>query len=158
MDLGGGIIRAALAVLATAATPHAAAYCIHNQLDGRAIVVEQVAHRDPLRDARRLNATIPPGKSRCCSVRNLDCNPEGRLASIVTVAITIPGEPAYACGYPAGAEPMVKVTGCGTVRVMPNPRAKSASAYIDLVRPPYGHALTRPHWPRCPYASPIGKR
>ena len=52
-DLAGGVL-----VLATAAAPHAAAYCIHNQVDDRTILVEQVAHRDPLRDERRLNATI----------------------------------------------------------------------------------------------------
>ena len=146
------MIRVALFVLATAAAPQATAYCIHNNLDDRGIVVEQVAHRDRLRDERRLNAAIPPGRSRCCSVRNLDCNPDGRLASVVTVAITIPGEPAYACGYPAGSEPMVKVTGGGTVRVMRNPRAKSASPYIVRVRTHDGQSLTGPHGLVCPQA------
>ncbi len=146
------MIRVALFVLATAAAPQAAAYCIHNNLDDRGIVVEQVAHRDRLRDERRLSATIPPGRSRCCSVRNLDCNPDGRLASVVTVAITIPGEPAYACGYPAGSEPLVKVTGGGTVRVTRNPRAKSASPYLVRVRTQDGQSLTGPHGLVCPLA------
>jgi hypothetical protein len=151
------MIRAALLVLAAVAAPHAAAYCIHNQLGDRAIEVEQSARRDALRDERRLHATIPPGKSRCCSVRNLDCNPDGRLASVVQVAITIPGEPAYACGYPAGAEPMVKVTGGGTVRVMRNSRAKAASPYIVRIRTHDGQSLTGPHGLACPQDRSKGK-
>jgi hypothetical protein len=141
--------RVALAALALAAAPFAHAYCIHNQID-RPVAVEQEAHPDKLRDERRLQATIPPSRSRCCSVKNLDCNPNGRLASVVHVVITIPGDPPYACGYPAGAEPMVKVTGGGTVRVMRNPNAKSATPYIVRIRTHDGQSLTGPHGLACP--------
>jgi hypothetical protein len=138
------------AVASAAAAPHAAAYCIHNQIPDRAIAIEQEPHPDKLRDERRLHARIPPGRSRCCSVKNLDCNPDGRLASVVNIAITIPGEPPYACGFPPGAEPMVKVTGGGTVRVMRNPNAKSATPYIVRIRTQDGQSLTPPHGLACP--------
>ena len=143
------MIRFAPALVLLAASSHAAAYCIHNQID-RPVAVEQEAHPDKLRDERRLQATIPPGKSRCCGAKNLDCNPNGRLASVVHVAITIPGDPPYACGYPAGAEPMVKVTGGGTVRITRNPNAKSATPYIVRIRTHDGQSLTGPHGLACP--------
>ena len=143
------MIRIACALLALFAAPHVSAYCIHNQTD-RPVAVEQEAHPDKLREERRLHATIPPGRSRCCERKNLDCNPNGRLASVVNVSITIPGDPPYACGFPAGAEPMVKVTGGGTVRVMGNPNTKSASPYIVRVRTHDGQSLTGPRGLACP--------
>jgi hypothetical protein len=138
-----------LALIAALAAPRAFAYCVHNQTD-RTIAVEQEAHPDKLRDERRLQARIPPGKSRCCSVKNLDCNPNGRVASVVNLAITLPGEPAFACGYPEGAEPLVKVTGGGTVRVQRNPNAKNAFPYIVRVKTHDGQSLTPPHGLTCP--------
>ena len=143
------IVRIAFAVLVTIAAPQAWAYCIHNQID-RPIAIEQETQPEALREERRLRATIPPGRSRCCAAKNLDCNPAGRLASVVNIAITIPGDPPYACGYPAGAEPLVKVTGGGTVRVMRNPNAKSISPYIVRVRTHDGQSLTGPHGLVCP--------
>ena len=141
--------RLALLLLAAVAAPHAAAYCIHNQTD-RPIAIEQEPHPDKLRADRALSATIQPGKSRCCSVKNLDCNPNGRMASVVNIAIRLPGDPPYACGFPAGAEPMVKVTGGGTVRVMRNPNSRSASPYIVRIRTHDGQSLTGPHGLGCP--------
>ena len=51
-----------------------------------------------------------PGASACCQFHKLDCNPEGRANSVVSLEVRITGEPAYVCGFPAGTEPNVKVT------------------------------------------------
>ena len=142
-------MRILLTVAALVAAPHAWAYCIYNQID-RPVAVEQETHPDALREERRLHATIGPGKKTCCKPKDLDCNPDGRLASVVHIAVTIPGNPPYACGYPAGAEPLVKVTGGGTVRVMRNPGAKSGSPYIVRIRTHDGQSLTGPHGLACP--------
>jgi hypothetical protein len=76
----------------------------------------------------------------------------------VNLALRIPGEPAYECGYPEGAEPNVKVTGEGTVRVMPNPRTTSSYPYIVRVRTHDRKDLTGPRGLTCPESKPKGKR
>jgi hypothetical protein len=143
-------IAAALAMCAMAS--QARAYCIYNQLADRTITVEQEKHPDPLRQERRMHATLAPGQSRCCRFHSLDCNPEGRQDSVVSLAIRIPGKPAYECGYPEGAQPNVKVTGGGTIRVLPNPRKSSAYPYIVRVHTHDRKDLTGPRGLTCPPA------
>jgi hypothetical protein len=142
----------AACALASLGASHAYAYCIYNDLPDRPITVEQETHPDPLREERRLKATLAPGEKRCCAFHSLDCNPEGRQNSVVNLAIRIPGTPAYECGYPAGAEPNVKVTGGGTVHVLRNPRRRSAYPFIVRVRTHDRKDLTGPRGLACPPA------
>jgi hypothetical protein len=137
-------------LLLAAWTFDANAYCIYNQLGDRSLVVEQEPHPDKLRDERRLKATIPPGASHCCPFHNLDCNPRGRNNSVVNLSVTIPGDPPYACGFPEGAAPNVKVTGGGTLRVQKNPRSKSAYPYIVRIYTHDRKDLTGPRGLVCP--------
>jgi hypothetical protein len=140
------------------AAAQAQAYCVHNQLTDRSVSVEQERHPDKLRDDRRFRATLKPGQSQCCKFHALDCNPGGRDNSVVTLAIRIPGEPAYECGYPEGAEPNVKVTGAGMVRIVPNPRASNTSPYIVRVRTHDRKDLTGPRGLTCPETKSKGKQ
>jgi hypothetical protein len=150
-------VRLLLALFCVAAAP-AHAYCIYNQLADREVRVEQETHPDPLRNERRLLATIKPGANHCCAFHRLDCNPGGRNNSVVNIAITIAGEPVYECGFPAGAEPNVKVTGSGTIRILRNPRAKSADPYIVRVRTHDRQDLTGPKGLACPESRSKGKK
>lgn len=147
----------ALLALAGLGPGHARAYCVYNNLKDRSVSVEQETHPDPVREERRLRATLAPGESRCCKFHSLDCNPQGRQNSVVNLAIRVEGTPAYACGYPAGAEPNVKVTGGGTVRVLPNPRHPSAYPYIVRVRTHDRKDLTGPRGLACPPAPESSK-
>jgi hypothetical protein len=106
----------------------ARAYCIHNQLRDRDVSVEQETHPDALRDDRRMRVTLKPGESKCCQFHELDCNPGGRSNSVVKLLVQIPGTPEYEC-TPPGPDPLLKVTGSGSIRIQPNPR-KSANPYI----------------------------
>ena len=148
--------RALLLALACAAAPAAQAYCVQNDLSDRSVVVEQEPNPDPLRQERRFRHTLAPGQKQCCRFHDLDCNPGGRQNSIVNLAVTIPGEPAYACGFPEGAEPNVKVTGGGTLRIVHNPRRKSAYPYLVRVRTHDRKDLTGPRGLACP-ETPKGK-
>lgn len=152
------MIRWITLAVGLAASAEAQAYCVHNQLKDREVTVEQEAHPDRLRGERRFRATLKPGQSQCCKFHALDCNPGGRNNSVVNLAIRIPGAPAYECGYPEGAEPNVKVTGAGTVRVLPNPRTTSAYPYIVRVRTHDRKDLTGPRGLTCPESKPKGKR
>jgi len=147
------IVAAGLAALACA---EAHAYCIANELRDRSVRVEQEEHPDKLRNDRRLSAVLHPGERRCCRFHDLDCNPEGRNESVVNLAVRIEGEPVYECGFPQGSEPNVKVTGDGTVRILRNPRTKSAFPYIVRVRT-RDHDLTGPRGVVCPQAKTKGK-
>jgi hypothetical protein len=151
------MIRWITLAVGLAASAQAQAYCVHNQLKDREVTVEQEGHPDRLRDERRFRATLKPGQSRCCKFHALDCNPGGRNNSVVNLAIRIPGAPAYECGFPEGAEPNVKVTGAGTVRVLPNPRP-SASPYIVRIRTHDRKDLTGPRGLTCPESKTKGKR
>jgi hypothetical protein len=144
------MIRWLIATLALCASAQAQAYCVHNQLKDREVTVEQERHPDRLRDERRFRATLKPGQSQCCKFHALDCNPGGRNNSVVNLAIRISGEPVYECGYPEGAQPNVKVTGAGNVRVMGNPRTSSAYPYIARVRTHDRKDLTGPRGLACP--------
>ena len=106
----------------------ARAYCIYNQLKDRDVSVEQDTHPDALRDDRRMRVTLKPGESKCCQFHELDCNPGGRSNSVVKLLVQIPGTPEYEC-TPPGPDPLLKVTGSGSIRIQPNPR-KSANPYI----------------------------
>jgi hypothetical protein len=150
------MIRWITLAVALAASAQAQAYCVHNQLKDREVTVEQERHPDRLRDERRFRVTLKPGQSQCCKFHALDCNPGGRNNSVVNLAIRIPGAPAYECGFPEGAEPNVKVTGAGTVRVLPNPRP-SAYPYIVRVRTHDRKDLTGPRGLACPESKSKGK-
>ena len=63
----------------------------------------------------------------------------------------------YACGYPEGAEPLVKVTGGGTLRIMRNPRSRSAYPYVVRVRT-HDKDLTGPRGLVCPEYQTRGKK
>ena len=138
----------ALAALGAAAT--AQAYCVQNELRDRDVVVEQEPHPDALRRDRTFRHTLKPGEKQCCRFHDLDCNPGGRQNSTVKLSLRIPGEPEYACGFPAGAEPFVTVTGGGTLRVVRNPRQKSAVPYVVRVRTHDRKDLTGPRGLACP--------
>jgi hypothetical protein len=147
------MLLAALSMLGAAA---AQAYCVQNLLLARSVRVEQEPHPDKLRDERALRVTLRPGERKCCHFKNLDCNPLGRRDAIVSLAITIAGEPEYWCGYPEGAEPNVKVTGGGQVRIQENPRRKSASPFIVRVRT-HDKDITGPRGLACPASPTKGK-
>ena len=123
-------MRALLAFACVAAALPAEAYCIHNELRDREVFVEQAPVKDKLREDRALSVKLAPGKQHCC--RNLDCNPDGRSESVVTLWINVLGEPEYKCGFAEGYRDL-KVTGDGTVRVQHNPR-KSSIPYIVRIR------------------------
>ena len=136
------IVIAALAFCAA----QAHAYCIENDTN-REVTVVQEHHPNPMRDERRLNTTVAPKAKVCCEFHKLDCNPEGRDNSVVKLAVVIPGTPEYACGFPAGSE-NVKVTGAGTIRILPNPR-KSQFPYVVRVHTQDGKDITGPHGVAC---------
>ncbi len=152
------MIRRILLALFVAAAVPAHAYCVYNQLPDREVRIVQERHPDSLRNERRLRATLKPGANHCCPFHRLDCNPGGRNNSVVNIAVTIPGEPAYECGFPEGAEPNVKVTGAGTIRILRNPRLKSAYPYIVRVRTHDRQDLTGPKGLVCPESRSKGKR
>jgi hypothetical protein len=151
------MIRALLLALACLGAPHANAYCVQNLLRDRDVRVEQEAHPDKLRDERAFRVALKPGERRCCDFHRLDCNPGGRQNSVVNLAVTIQGEPSYACGYPEGSEPNVKVTGGGTLRIMHNTRAKSAYPFVVRVRTHDRKDLTGPRGLACPETPSKGK-
>ena len=137
------MIRLLVLSLGLAAASSAHAYCIHNDLRDRTVVVSQEHHPDPLRYDRRLGATLKPGEAACCKFHNLDCNPGGRQDSLVELAVIIAGNTEYGCGYPEGTEPFVKVTGGGTVRIVTNPR-RGTLPYAVRVRTHDRQDLTGP--------------
>ena len=137
----------------------AAAYCVTNELRDREVLVAQEPHPDASRNERRFLRTLKPGQRQCCDRRNLDCNPEGRQNSVVSLAITIPGSPEYHCGYPEGDEPLVKVTGAGSVRIVPRAGARNAPLpYVVRVRTHDRQDLTGPRGLACPEAKTKGRR
>jgi hypothetical protein len=148
--------RAVVALVLMALAGAAQAYCVQNQLSSRSVRVEQEAHPDKLRGERTFRHTLAPGERQCCHFKNLDCNPLGRRDAIVSLSVTIPGNPEYHCGYPEGAEPNVKVTGGGHVRIQENPRRRSAAPYIVRVRT-HDKDITGPRGLACPALSTKGK-
>ena len=141
------MIRILLALAALAAVSPAHAYCVYNDTD-REISVVQEKHPDSMRDERKFKHVIAPKSHACCEFHKLDCNPEGRQNAVVNLELRILGDPPWVCGYPAGAEPNVKVTGAGTIRILPNPR-KSAFPYVVRVRTHDRKDLTGPRGVQC---------
>ncbi|HUP29903.1 MAG TPA: hypothetical protein VM122_07005 [Usitatibacter sp.] len=152
------MMRTLLLLLACAGVLPAQAYCVQNLLPDRSVRVEQESHPDKLRDERAFRHTLKPGERRCCEFHKLDCNPGGRQNSVVNLAITVPGQPAYSCGFPEGAEPNVKVTGAGTLRIMPNPRTSSSYPIVVRVRTHDRKDLTGPRGLVCPEIPSKGKK
>jgi hypothetical protein len=109
----------------------AGAYCIHNEVRGHDVFIEQEQLKDRLREDRELRVTLKPGQKHCCF--NLDCNPGGRPESPVTLGIRVLGDPEYVCGAPEGSD-TIKVSGNGVVRIVHNPRPKSAFPYAIKIR------------------------
>ena len=141
------MIRLLIALVSTCAASTAHAYCVYNDTD-REISVVQERHPNAMRDERKLKATLAPKEHVCCEFHKLDCNPEGRNNGIVNLEMRILGDPPYVCGFPAGREPNVKVTGAGTIRIQRNPR-KSAFPYIVRVRTHDGKNVTGPRGLAC---------
>ena len=141
------MIRILFAVSFLVAASTANAYCVHNETD-REVSVRQEKHPDSMRDERKLDRVLGPKSQLCCEFHKLDCNPGGRANSVVNLEVLILGAPGYACGFPPGAEPNVKVTGAGTIRILPNPR-KSAYPYVVRVRTHDKKDLTGPRGIAC---------
>ena len=125
------MLRYVLLVPFVACATGAQAYCVYNQLADREVRVEQQMRVEQLREDRLFRHTLKPGQHQCCF--NLDCNPGGRPESVVTLSVHIPGEPPYRCGAPEGSD-TISVSGAGTVRILPNPRPKSAFPYAIRIR------------------------
>jgi len=124
------MIRRSLAVLACLAPAlPASAYCIHNDLKGTEVRIA----RDNSRGGA-IDLTLKPGDKYCCTPKDTDCNPEGKITSNVDFEVTVLGKPLYACGINDRGSPMVKVTGGGTARVVDNPKKSSAHPYVVRVR------------------------
>ncbi len=116
----------------------AAAFCVHNDLKDRDVSVNQEEHPDWRRNDSRFQKSLKPGTKACCEAKSLDCNPNGRMNSLVGLEVLVhAGEPPLKCG-PA-AEPrkarLVKVMGAGTLRVVPNPRhdPKAATGHSPYI-------------------------
>jgi len=126
-------------IIACAALP-AGAYCVHNDLKDRPVALLQEDHPSEARHETRFRATLKPGTQACCDVKNLDCNPNGRVNSLVGIYVTVEGPTPMICG-PIGVPEklkLVKLTGAGVMRVVANPRydpkAKDSGAAPYVVR------------------------
>ena len=108
----------------------AGAYCLHNELKGRDVYIEQERLKAELREGKELRVTLKPGDKHCC--RNLDCNPGGRSESTTELMVTVLGEPAYQCAPEKTNS--VKITGDGVLRVQANPYKSELSPYIVRIR------------------------
>ena len=147
----------AVALLAAAA-PSAHAWCVSNELKVRSVRVDQDDHPERERQGREKRVTLGPGEKACCKVKDLDCNPLRRIDSYVQLTIRVPGEPVYECGYPAGAEPGVTITGGSNARIVENPRylKRSTIPYLLRIRTQDNHDSTGPAGLPCPPAKKKG--
>ena len=129
-----------LAAVILGASLPAGAYCVHNDLKDRPVLLLQEEHPSEARNPARLRVTLKPGTHTCCEVKNLDCNPNGRVNSLVGVYVTVEGPTPLICGPIGVPEKMklVKLTGAGVMRIVPNPRfnakAKDSGASPYIVR------------------------
>lgn len=133
------VVLAAAALLAAAAAPGASAFCVYNELKDKPVSLAQEEHPDWKRNDARFRKTVPPGGNACCEFKNLDCNPNGRQNSLVGLEVAVvDGDRTLKCG-PVGTPEkgrQVKVSGDGTLRVVPNPKAGdkgSTAPYIVRV-------------------------
>lgn len=147
-----------LPLAALLAATDAAAWCVANQLKVREVRVEQDTHPEREREGREARLTLAPGERFCCKVKDLDCNPLRRVDSYVQLTIRVPGEPVYECGFPAGAEPGVTITGGSQARIVENPRYPNRSSipYLLRIRTQDGHDSTGPAGLPCPPAKKKG--
>jgi len=142
---------AVLAALACAgASVEARAYCIHNELKETTVTLLQDHHPDKIREERRMRATLKPGDKVCCEVKQLDCNPEGKPGSPVSLMVTIDSDPPRACGVASGQdkERFVKVAGNGVLRIQDNKRS-AANPYIIRITGADGRDVTGPSGLAC---------
>jgi hypothetical protein len=109
----------------------AGAWCVQNELKEREVYVEQERIKNYLREGEEYKHTFKPGEKQCCF--NLNCNPGGRPESTVNLSVRVLGDPPYVCGAPEGSS-TIKVAGNGTLRVVNNPRPKSAFPYAVKIR------------------------
>ena len=116
-----------LAALSAAAIP-AQAYCIHNDLKDRDVKVVGELTKGSLMQ------TLRPGEKFCCTPKDTECNPEGKITSNIDFEITVLGKPEYVCGIGNRKRALVKLTGAGIARVVNNPKAKSELPYVVRVR------------------------
>ena len=124
------MIARSLAVLACLAPVlPASAYCINNELKGRDVRIERDNSKGPAMDL-----VLKGGDKFCCQPKDTECNPEGKITANVDLAISVLGNPTYACGVNDRGAPLVKVTGGGTVRIANNPKKGSALPYVVFVR------------------------
>jgi hypothetical protein len=124
------MIHRTLAVLACLAPMlPAGAYCIHNELKGHDVRIQ----RDNTRGGA-IDLVLKPGDKYCCSPKDTECNPEGKITANVDLALTVMGQPQYACGVNDRGAPLVKVTGGGTARIVDNPKKSSANPFVVRVR------------------------
>ncbi len=134
-------MKAIVAALGLAlAAPEAFAFCIHNDLKDRDVMVVQEEHPDWKRQDNRFKQLIKPGANSCCDAKSLDCNPNGRQNSLVGMFVAVQTEPPLKCGPASVPDKMkvIKISGAGTMRIVANPRhdpnAKMAtSPYIVRV-------------------------
>jgi hypothetical protein len=147
-----------LAAVLLAGAPQAGAWCVANQLEVREVRIDQDDHPERDRQGREARLTLAPGERFCCKVKDLDCNPLRRVDSYVQLTVRVPGDPAYECGFPAGAEPGVTITGGSNARVVENPRHphRSSIPYLLRIRTQDGHDSTGPAGLPCPPAKKKG--
>ena len=125
------MIRRSLAVLACLAPAlPASAYCIHNDLKSNEVRIV----RDNTRGGGAMDLVLKPGDKFCCTPKDTDCNPEGKITANVDVEVMVLGKPVYACGVNDRGSPLIKVTGGGTARVVDNPKKSSANPFVVRVR------------------------
>ena len=125
------MIRRSLAVLACLAPAlPASAYCIHNDLKSNEVRIV----RDNTRGGGAMDLVLKPGDKFCCTPKDTDCNPEGKITANVDIEVMVLGKPVYACGVNDRGSPLIKVTGGGTARVVDNPKKSSANPFVVRVR------------------------
>jgi hypothetical protein len=124
------------ALILLAAATDAGAFCVFNELKDRTVSVTQEEHPDWKRQDSRFQKKVAPGTSACCEFKNLDCNPNGRQNSLVGLEVVVDGDAPLKCG-PVGTPEkgrQVKLSGDGTMRVVPNPKMDKGSTAPYVVR------------------------
>ena len=126
----------AVAVALAAAAADAHAFCVYNELKDKSVTLTQEEHPDWKRNDTRFRKTVAPGANACCEFKNLDCNPNGRQNSLVGLEVVVDGQPPLKCG-PVGTPEkgrQVKLSGEGTLRIVPNPKMDKGSTAPYIAR------------------------
>ena len=138
-----------VACLAPIASAHA--YCVHNDLaSGEVRLSSQLGGRGTLQ------MTLRPGEKFCCAPKDTECNPEGKITSNLDLEVAVLGKPEYRCGVEDRSGAILKITGGGTARVVPNPKAKSQLPYVVRVRSQDGRDVSGPSGVACHEFKPKG--